>query len=92
MKVLSLQKKEEFERDYWKAYDSKKFKLGMTAITTTNVIIFLLGILSASLLGGMLSDKEVTWAGEKMIREVYSRNNSPKIKDGAFVINLELIG
>ena len=32
----------------------------MTAMTTTNVIIFLLGILSASLLGCMLSDKEVT--------------------------------
>ena len=60
MKVLSLQKKEEFERDYRKAYDSKNFKLGMTAMTATNVIIFLLGTLSASLLGGMLSDKEVT--------------------------------
>ena len=53
----------------------------------------LLGTLGAILLGNFLTGKGAIRAGQRNLKEskfngVYSRNNSPKIIDGAYVINL----
>ena len=42
-----------------------------------------------SLLGNQLTGKGIVSADEGTINGVYSKNNSPKLKDGTYAINLD---